>query len=254
MIKIGIHGAGGKMGREIIANLENNEVAILSAVYDPSGMNSQAKNVVIANNLQELFATSDVVIDFSIREGALELVNYARTNPKPLVIGTTGLGADVSELIDHASKVMPILQATNMSLGVAVLNRLTQIASKVLSEFDIEILEMHHRHKKDAPSGTALTLADSAAKARGLNLNSLRISGRDGMVGERKKDEIAVMSLRGGDIVGRHRVGFYNDGEFVELNHTATSRATFAKGAIKAAIWLSAKEPGLYSINDCLGL
>ena len=149
---------------------------------------------------------------------------------------------------------MPVLQATNMSLGVAVLNRLAAIASKALSDFDIEIVEMHHRRKVDAPSGTALTLASSVAKARNQDLDKVRVSGRDGAVGARSKDEIAVMSLRGGDIVGRHTVGFYNDGEFIELNHTATSRATFAKGAIKAALWLANKQPGRYSIDDSLGL
>jgi 4-hydroxy-tetrahydrodipicolinate reductase len=113
---------------------------------------------------------------------------------------------------------------------------------------------MHHRHKKDAPSGTALTLAESAAAGRNLDLDKVRVSGRDGNIGERSSDEIAVMALRGGDIVGRHTVGFYNDGEFIELNHTATSRNTFSKGAIRAAKWLADKEAGLYSIADCLEL
>jgi 4-hydroxy-tetrahydrodipicolinate reductase len=111
---------------------------------------------------------------------------------------------------------------------------------------------MHHKHKKDAPSGTALTLGESAAKGRGLDLDKVRISGRDGNIGQRSSDEIAVMALRGGDIVGRHTVGFYNEGEFIELNHTATSRNTFSKGAIRAAAWLADKEAGLYSISDCL--
>jgi len=128
------------------------------------------------------------------------------------------------------------------------------LASEALSDFDIEIVEMHHRYKKDAPSGTALTLGESVASARGLILDEVRVSGRNGNIGERSKDEIAIMALRGGDIVGRHTVGFYNDGEFIELNHTATSRDTFAKGAIKAAKWIVDKEPKLYSINDCLGL
>jgi 4-hydroxy-tetrahydrodipicolinate reductase len=141
-----------------------------------------------------------------------------------------------------------------MSLGVAVLNKLVSIASKVLREFDCEIVEQHHRYKVDAPSGTALTLAEHVAKARDLNLDDIRVSGRDGIIGARTKDEIAVMSLRGGDIVGRHTAGFYNDGEFIELNHTATSRNTFSRGAIKAAKWLVSKNNGLYSINDCLGL
>ena len=149
---------------------------------------------------------------------------------------------------------MPVLHATNMSLGVAVLNKLVALASRSLRDFDFEILEMHHRHKKDAPSGTAMSLAESAASARELNLKDVRVSGRDGLIGERSKDEIAVMSLRGGDIVGRHTVGFYGEGEFIELNHTATSRATFARGAIKAAVWLAPQNSGLYGIDDCLGI
>lgn len=251
MVKIAIHGANGKMGREIRANLTGE--CVLSAVYDPKPLNSDGE-FIVARDLKELFDASDVVIDFSTRDGALALINYARTNPKPLVIGTTGLSDGADELIEHASALMPILRASNMSLGVAVLNKLVKIAAKTLAEFDAEILEMHHRHKKDAPSGTALTLAHSVARARGLSLDAVRVSGRDGLIGERKKDEIAVMSLRGGDIAGRHRVGFYEDGEYIELSHTATSRATFAKGAIKAAIWLASKDAGLYSIEDCLGL
>lgn len=254
MIKIAIHGANGKMGREIISNLQGNEFAKLSAVYDQSPIGVDVFGAIIAKDLNELFENSDVVIDFSIAGAALNLIKFARTYPKPLVIGTTGLGDEGEDLLNHASALMPILHATNMSLGVAVLNRLSELAAKALSDFDIEILEMHHRHKKDAPSGTALTLANTVANARNLNLKNVQVSGRDGMIGARSKDEIAVMSLRGGDIVGRHTVGFYNDGEFIELNHTATSRATFAKGAIKAAIWLANKEPKRYSINDCLGL
>ena len=149
---------------------------------------------------------------------------------------------------------MPILYATNMSLGVAVLNRLAALASKALREFDAEIVEQHHRHKKDAPSGTALTLGERVAAARGLNLKEVLVTGRDGLVGARSKDEIAILAVRGGDVVGRHTVGFYNEGEFIELNHTATSRATFAKGAIKAAIWVAGQSSRLYGIDDCLGL
>jgi len=128
------------------------------------------------------------------------------------------------------------------------------MVSKTLNNFDIEIVEQHHRYKKDAPSGTALTLAEHCAKARDLDLDKVRVSGRDGIIGERSKDEIAVMALRGGDIVGRHTVGFYNDGEFLEFNHTATSRETFAQGAIKVALWLEKQNAGFYNINDALGL
>ena len=255
MVKIGIHGASGKMGRMIIECLKNEPDAKLSAAYTIEPLDfALPDGVVLTDKFDELFANCDVVIDFTIKDGAINLLNYARTDPKPLVIGTTGLGEDGASLLKLASAAMPILYATNMSLGVAVLNRLTALASKALREFDAEIVEQHHRHKKDAPSGTALTLGERVAAARGLNLKDVLVTGRDGLVGARSKDEIAILAVRGGDVVGRHTVGFYNDGEFIELNHTATSRATFAKGAIKAAIWVAGQQSGLYGIDDCLGL
>lgn len=255
MVKIGIHGASGKMGRMIIECLKNEPDAKLSTAYTIEPLDfALPDGVVLTDKFDELFANCDVVIDFTIKDGAINLLNYARTDPKPLVIGTTGLGEDGANLLKLASAAMPILYATNMSLGVAVLNRLATLASKALREFDAEIVEQHHRHKKDAPSGTALTLGERVAAARGLNLKDVLVTGRDGLVGARSKDEIAILAVRGGDVVGRHTVGFYNDGEFIELNHTATSRATFAKGAIKAAIWVAGRESGLYGIDDCLGL
>lgn len=255
MVKIGIHGASGKMGRMIIECLKNEPNAALSAAYTIEPLDfALPDGVVLTDKFDVLFANCDVVIDFTIKDGAINLLNYARTDPKPLVIGTTGLGEDGASLLKLASAAMPILYATNMSLGVAVLNRLAALASKALREFDAEIVEQHHRHKKDAPSGTALTLGERVAAARGLNLKDVLVTGRDGLVGARSKDEIAILAVRGGDVVGRHTVGFYNEGEFIELNHTATSRATFAKGAIKAAIWVAGQQSGLYGIDDCLGL
>ena len=243
------------MGRMIIECLKNEPNAKLSAAYTIEPLDfALPDGVVLADKFDELFANCDVVIDFTIKDGAINLLNYARTDPKPLVIGTTGLGEDGASLLKLASAAMPILYATNMSLGVAVLNRLAALASKALREFDAEIVEQHHRHKKDAPSGTALTLGERVAAARGLNLKDVLVTGRDGLVGARSKDEIAILAVRGGDVVGRHTVGFYNEGEFIELNHTATSRATFAKGAIKAAIWVAGQQSGLYGIDDCLGL
>ena len=255
MVKIGIHGASGKMGRMIIECLKNEPGAKLSAAYTIEPLDfALPDGVILTDKFDELFANCDVVIDFTIKDGAINLLNYARTNPKSLVIGTTGLGEDGANLLKLASAAMPILYATNMSLGVAVLNRLAALASKALRDFDAEIVEQHHRHKKDAPSGTALTLGERVAAARGLNLKDVLVTGRDGLVGARSKDEIAILAVRGGDVVGRHTVGFYNEGEFIELNHTATSRATFAKGAIKAAMWVAGRESGLYGIDDCLGL
>ncbi|MBD3798121.1 MAG: 4-hydroxy-tetrahydrodipicolinate reductase, partial [Campylobacterales bacterium] len=153
-----------------------------------------------------------------------------------------------------ASENMPVLYATNMSVGIALLKKLVKQVAETLKDFDIEIVEQHHRHKVDAPSGTALTLAEFAADGRGVDINKVRVSGRDGVIGARNKDEIGVMAIRGGDVVGRHTVGFYNDGEFLELNHTATSRETFSKGALRAAKWLVKQDSGLYSINDVLGI
>jgi 4-hydroxy-tetrahydrodipicolinate reductase len=213
------------------------------------------EGTVVTNKISTLLEASDVIIDFSAPAATQELLEEVIENGgKPLVIATTGFNKHQQNLLIEASKKVPVLYATNMSLGVAVLNKLVAIASKALRDFDCEIVEQHHRYKVDAPSGTALTLAEHAANARDLDLDDVRVSGRDGIIGQRSKDEIAVMALRGGDIVGRHTAGFYNDGEFIELNHTATSRNTFSRGAIKAAKWLNGKEAGLYSINDCLGL
>ncbi len=253
--KVGVFGATGRVGRLILDDLKLDSSIGLGAVYVRRELDfSIDPEVLVTKDLKTFLNASDVVIDFSLPEACEMLLEEAIKTPKPLVIGTTGLNEHQLNLIKEASEIMPVLYATNMSLGVALLNKLVFEASKALEGFDIEIVEMHHRHKKDAPSGTALTLANSAAKGRGLDLDNVRVSGRDGNIGARTKDEIAVMALRGGDIVGRHTVGFYNDGEFIELNHTATSRNTFSKGAIRAAKWLVKQDKGLYSISDCLGL
>lgn len=242
MIQIGICGLKGRMGEEIKRCLNGDKEANLAFGIDKEG------------DLKDLFSRSTLIIDFSAPSGTKALLESAKTSPKPLLIGTTGLDEKIFDLMQEASASMPVFYATNMSLGVAVLNFLATQAATLLKNFDIEITEMHHRHKKDAPSGTAMTLAQSIAGARKLNLQKVRVSGRDGFVGARSKDEIAVMSLRGGDIVGRHTVGFYEDGEFLELSHNATSRATFAKGAITIAKWLYSQKAGYYTMNDFLGL
>ena len=205
-------------------------------------------------DLKVFLDSADVIIDFTTAEGTNMLLEVALENPKPIVIGTTGLEEHHKNLIKEASKKMPILYASNMSLGVAVLNKVVNLVASTLRDFDIEIVETHHHHKKDSPSGTALTLAQTCAQARGLELDKVRKSGRNGNIGEREKDEIGVMALRGGDVAGIHNVGFYGNGEYLELIHTATSRITFAQGAIKAALWLQNQPNGLYSIEDALGL
>lgn len=255
MVKVGVFGASGRVGRLILDDLKDTPDISLSSVYVRNSLNfSIDPSVLVTSDIKAFLHACDVVIDFSLPQACQSLVEAAIETPTPLVIGTTGLDTHQLNLLKEASEAMPILYATNMSLGVALLNKLVKQASAALEGFDIEIVEMHHKHKKDAPSGTALTLAESAAEGRGLDLDKVRVSGRNGNIGERSEDEIAVMALRGGDIVGRHTVGFYNDGEFIELNHTATSRNTFSKGAIRAGAWIADKEAGLYSIADCLEL
>lgn len=259
MIRIGIYGSTGRVGTLLIKNLQNDpeaKISVLHAIEEFKTPLNLEEDVIVTNDAGVLLEHSDVVIDFSLPLGTEKLLETALEGDykSAFVIGTTGLNAHQFNLLETLSQNVPILYATNMSMGVAVLNKIVSLVSKTLRDFDIEIVEQHHRYKKDAPSGTALTLAKSAADARGLDIDKVRVSGRNGEIGERSKDEIAVMALRGGDIVGRHTVGFYNDGEFLELNHTATSRETFAKGAIRAAKWIYGKEAKLYSINDCLGL
>jgi 4-hydroxy-tetrahydrodipicolinate reductase len=257
MLKIGVLGSTGRVGSLLLDDIQLDKDTTIGSVHVFDELKKDLpKNTIVTNDMTTMLDNCDVVIDFSAPIATEELLNniIKNNNKKPLVIATTGFNEHQKNLLVEASKIVPILYATNMSLGVAVLNKLVALASKTLADFDCEIVEQHHRYKVDSPSGTALTLAQYAAEARDLQLDKVRVSGRDGIIGVRNKDEIAVMSLRGGDIVGRHTVGFYNDGEFIELNHTATSRNTFSKGAIKVAKWLVNQEVGLYSINDCLGL
>jgi len=255
MAKVGIVGSTGRMGAHLIKNVLENEALELSVlhVFDELKVDVPSE-VLVTNSMKAVLENCDVVIDFSAPVATQELCEEALKNPTALVIATTGFTEHQQNLLTEASTQMPVLYSSNMSAGIALLKQLVEQVAATLVDFDIEIVEQHHRHKVDAPSGTALTLGEFAAKGRGLDLDDVRVSGRDGQVGARSKDEIAVMALRGGDIVGRHTVGFYNDGEFLELNHTATSRETFSKGAIRAATWLVDQKSGLYSINDCLGI
>jgi len=253
-MKFGIVGATGRVGQLLVKILKEENQKIGAVMFNGKQTIEFDSDTVITNDAKTLLENCDIVIDFSAPIATQKLLEAALETPKPLVIATTGLNDHQKNLMIEVSKITPVLYATNMSLGVAILNKLVAMVSEKLRDFDIEIVEQHHRYKVDAPSGTALTLAESCAKARGLELKDVIVTGRSGHVGARSKDEIGVFALRGGDIVGRHTVGFYNDGEFLELNHTATSRETFARGAIKVAKWLVNQDAGLYSINDALGI
>jgi 4-hydroxy-tetrahydrodipicolinate reductase len=243
------------MGAHLIKNVLEEESLELSVlhVFDELTV-AVPESVILTNSMDHFLDNCDAVIDFSAPVATQDLLEGVLEKPRALVIATTGFNEHQQNLLVEASKKMPVLYSSNMSAGIALLKQLVEKVSATLLDFDIEIVEQHHRHKVDAPSGTALTLAEFAAKGRDLDIDKVRISGRDGQIGARTKDEIAVMALRGGDIVGRHTVGFYNDGEFIELNHTATSRETFSKGAIRSVKWIVDQAAGLYSINDVLGI
>lgn len=255
MTQVGIFGASGRMGTLLVQEVLQDDGLHLGSVYARDGM-EELQNLPVANNIEEFLRACACVIDFSSKEGSMELIRTTESLKlyKPMVIGTTGFSQAEFDALKALSHHCPILYASNMSMGVAILAKISAIVAQTLQNSDIEIVEYHHRHKKDAPSGTALTLAQACAEARGLDLQKVRVSGRDGIIGARDKNEIGVMSVRGGDVVGKHNVGFYLDGEYIELTHNATSRLTFVKGAINALKWLLSQPNGFYSIQDSLGL
>jgi 4-hydroxy-tetrahydrodipicolinate reductase len=245
MTRIGIIGAGGRMGRAIAALLEGGTAAGAKL----AGGAGRGDDPV------ELAQGSDVLIDFST-PGALEASLAAASGASvPIVVGTTGLGPDHHRLIDQAAARTAVLQSANMSLGVNLIAHLVrEAAARLGPEWDIEVVEMHHRHKADAPSGTALLLGTAAAQGRGVDLATVSDRGRDGMTGPRKEGDIGFAVLRGGSVAGDHEVVFAGEGERIAIGHRAESRAIFAQGALKAALWIAGRPAGRYSMNDVLGL
>jgi len=236
-IRVALIGAAGRMGQAIINAAETEGIAVVTKID-------------LSDKIA--FADADVAIDFSHADAATSICAVATKSKTPLVIGTTGHSAKQRDDIVAASKQIPVVLASNFSVGVNALFALTENAAKILGEdFDLEIVEAHHRMKKDAPSGTAKTLVEILQRARQTKI--LR-HGREGIVGERGKSEIGIHSVRGGDVVGDHTVIFAGQGERLELTHRASSRETFARGAIRAARWVIGKSPGLYDMRDVLGL
>lgn len=254
-MKIGVFGASGRVGRLLIEEIGRNEELDLGSIFVRKEVSFLLpQGVFVTNDLENFNNHCDMIIDFSLPSATDMLLDKLLSFPKPLVCGTTGLEEKTLDKIKKLSTLTKVFYATNMSKGVAMLNHISKLLSLSLPESDIEIIELHHRHKKDSPSGTALSLAKTCAKARGLVLDKVKVCGREGDVGERKKEEIGLFSLRGGDVAGRHTIGFYMDGEFLELTHNATSRITFAKGALEASKWLFKQKNGLYSMEDMLKL
>lgn len=242
-LRISLLGADGRMGQAISASAQSNTDLTIAARCDKGG------------SLESAIAAGDVAIDFSSVEATKDICEACLRSKTPLVIGTTGHSTDQRKVIEIAAKSLPIVFAPNFSVGVNTLFWLTRKAAELLGpDFDLEIVEMHHRLKKDAPSGTAQKLAEILSDVRKLDVQKNVAHGREGMIGERPKAQIGMHSLRGGDAVGEHEVIFAGPGEQLTLTHHASSRETFARGALRAARWIVGKQPGLYSMEDVLGL
>jgi 4-hydroxy-tetrahydrodipicolinate reductase len=265
-IRIGIVGAAGRMGKMLIEETAATAGAVLAAASERPGheavgldagsfAGSKPMGLEIGASAEDVFKASDVVIDFTVPKATAAHAALAAAGGKALVIGTTGIGGAEAQAIREAGRAVPIVWAPNMSAGVVLMFALAERVAKALGpDYDIEILEMHHRHKVDAPSGTALGLGKAAAKGRGVALEDVAARGRDGITGARKRGAIGFAALRGGDVVGDHTVMFAGEGERIELVHRASSRRIYSRGALRAALWVNGRAPGVYDMADILGI
>ncbi|MBL4750948.1 MAG: 4-hydroxy-tetrahydrodipicolinate reductase [Amylibacter sp.] len=264
--QIAIVGASGRMGQMLIKAVNDSDGAVLSGVTERAGhawvgqdlgvaMGGAETGVMVSDDPLEVFAKTQAIIDFTSPDATVAHAALAAQARAVHVIGTTGFDADHLAKLSAASRHCAIVRAGNMSLGVNLLVQLTKKVAAALDEdFDIEVVEAHHRHKVDAPSGTALMLGEAAAVGRGVSLADVADRGRDGITGARKRGDIGFTAIRGGDVVGEHDVIFAADGERIVLRHLATDRQIFARGALKAALWGQGKAPGEYDMMDVLGL
>jgi len=266
MINIAVTGAAGRMGRALINACQQSEGCQLSAAIEHVGnplvggdvgdiVGIGSLDVTLVEKLAEVADQFDVLIDFSSPDATLDNLAFCIANNKSIVIGTTGFSDEQKNHISDAAKRISVVFAPNMSVGVNLCFKLLDMAARVLGDdVDIEVIEAHHRHKVDAPSGTALRMGEVVADALGRNLDECAVYGREGISGERDRKTIGFETIRAGDIVGDHTVMFAAEGERVEITHKASSRMTFANGAVRAAIWLQEQDSGLYDMQDVLGL
>lgn len=265
-LKIGIIGCAGRMGCMLVRQIAQTEGCALVGGTEPAGSDAigadigalaglAAAGVTVGDDAGALFAAADAVLEFTAPAATVAHARLAGQAGTIHVIGTTGLDADQAAALGEAAQGAAIVWAPNMSLGVNLMMRLTErVAAALDDDYDIEIVEIHHRYKADAPSGTALGLGRAAAAGRGVDFDAVAMRGRDGMTGPRKRGAIGMAALRGGDLVGEHTVIFAADGERFELTHRATSREIYARGAVRAALWARGKPAGLYGMADVLGL
>ena len=264
--RIGVIGSGGRMGRMLIADIVASEGCTLSGGVARPGSACLGQDLgelagigriglAATEDARQLLRDSDVAIDFTTPEATATHAALAAELGRPIVVGTTGLSSDQEKAVRQAAERVPVVWAANTSLGINLLFGLVeQVAARLGPEWDIEILEMHHRGKVDAPSGTALALGRVAAAARGVAFDEVAQRGRDGITGPRAAGAIGFAALRGGDNIGEHHVIFAGIGERLELVHRATNRGIYAKGAVRAARWLVGRPPGLYGMKEVLGL
>lgn len=265
-IRIAVAGAGGRMGRTLVQAVHETQGLVLAAATERDGSSLLGADagelagighlgVVVRPDLEPVLDAFDVLIDFTTPAATLHHLALCRGSGRRLVIGTTGLDVEQRVAVSAAGEEVAVVFAPNMSVGVNLCFKLLDIAARVLGdEVDIEVIEAHHRHKVDAPSGTALRMGEVVAAALGRDLAEVAVYGREGRTGPRERQTIGFETIRAGDVVGEHTVWFAADGERVEISHKASSRMTFARGAARAAAWVSGRAKGLYDMQDVLGL
>ena len=266
MINVGVIGAGGRMGRMLIEAVQDNPQTILTAAIERQGSSLVGAdagevaavghlNVQIVDDLQSVINDIDVLIDFSLPDATEQNMQVCAANNVAMIIGTTGFNAQQEQVLAKASEQVAIVYAGNYSTGVNLSLKLLGMAAKAFgTDADVEVIEAHHKHKIDAPSGTAYMMAEAVAQARGQNLKDVAVYGREGQTGAREAGSIGIHAIRGGEIIGDHTVMFIADGEVVEITHRARARMTFAAGAVRAATWIVQQSAGQYSMQDVLGL
>ncbi len=266
MIRVAIVGAAGRMGKSLIQAVTDSDGFVLGAATERPGSSLVGADagelagvgrldVTISDDLEAVADSFDVLIDFTAPQVTMNHLAVCKAHGKQIVIGTTGFSDEQKAELQDAAKSMAIILAPNMSVGVNLCFKLLDMAARVMGdEVDIEVIEAHHRHKVDAPSGTALRMGEVVADALGRDLKTCAVYGREGITGERDRKTIGFETIRAGDVVGDHTVLFASMGERVEITHKASSRMTFANGAVRGAGWLMQRENGLYDMQDVLGL
>jgi len=265
-VKLAVNGAAGRMGRQLLAAIAEHQDGYLTGAADAPGQptigidtsvlgGGEATGVLVTDDLSVLLGSSQVIVDFTAPAVSLGVLEAVADSEVAVVVGTTGFNPEQLKQLEAYALKTPIMFAPNYSVGVTVALDLLDKAARALGDdYDVEVIEAHHRHKVDAPSGTALKMGDVVAKALGRDLNECAVYGREGITGSRDTQTIGFETIRAGDIIGEHTVLFAGNGERIEITHRATDRMTFARGAIRAAVWLASQPPGLYDMRDVLGL